>query len=81
MAESVVRWSEATYAALELVLRQRSGLIFQPLRRSAVEAAAQRVMRRIGVATPEAFVPLVLQTGAVFDDLMAEVTIGETYFF
>ena len=25
--------------------------------------------------------PLVAQTGAVFDDLMAEVTIGETYFF
>ncbi len=81
MPEPVVRWNEDTYAALASVLRQRSGLIFQPLRRSAVETAAQRVMRRIGVATPEAFVPLVEQAGAVFDDLMAEVTIGETYFF
>jgi chemotaxis protein methyltransferase CheR len=38
-------------------------------------------MQRVGIASPEAFVPLVAQDGAVFDDLMAEVTIGETYFF
>jgi chemotaxis protein methyltransferase CheR len=76
-----MRWTEAAYAALESVVRQRSGLIFQPLRRSAVETAASRIMRRIGIESPDDFVPLVQQAGAVFDDLIAEVTIGETYFF
>jgi chemotaxis protein methyltransferase CheR len=81
VAESSIRWTAEAFAALESVVRQRSGLIFQPLRRSAVEIAASRVMKRIGVESPDAFVPLVQQAGAIFDDLMAEVTIGETYFF
>lgn len=46
-----------------------------------VEGAANRVMRVVGLDAPEAFLPLVQQDGAVFDDLMAEVTVGETYFF
>ena len=81
MAESSIAWSAETYASLEEILRRRAGLIFQSLRRDAVQAAATRVMRRIGIASPAAFVPLAAQDGAVFDDLMAEVTIGETYFF
>jgi chemotaxis protein methyltransferase CheR len=69
------------YASLEETLRRRAGLVFRSLRRESVEAAATRVMRRVGIGTPEMFVPMVQQDGAVFDDLMAEVTIGETYFF
>ncbi|HEY4133068.1 MAG TPA: CheR family methyltransferase, partial [Gemmatimonadaceae bacterium] len=75
------RWSADAYASLEETLRKRAGLVFQALRRQAVEGAATRVMRRIGIASPELFLPMVQQDGAVFDDLMAEVTIGETYFF
>jgi chemotaxis protein methyltransferase CheR len=75
------RWDDATYEQLAAILRDRAGLIFQSLRRPAVESAALHVMERIGIKTPESFVPLVAQAGAVFDDLMAEVTIGETYFF
>ena len=81
MSREVIRWPNLEYEALESTLRKRSGLIFQPLRRSSVEGAAARVMKRVGIGTPEAFLPLVAQDGAVFDDLMAEVTIGETYFF
>ncbi|HEY4305194.1 MAG TPA: CheR family methyltransferase [Gemmatimonadaceae bacterium] len=75
------RWDNATYDRLADILRERAGLVFQSLRRPAVETAALHVMKRVGIKTPESFVPLVAQTGAVFDDLMAEVTIGETYFF
>jgi chemotaxis protein methyltransferase CheR len=74
-------WNNATYEQLAEILRERAGLVFQTLRRPSVETAAQHVMDRIGIKAPESFVPLVAQTGAVFDDLMAEVTIGETYFF
>ena len=75
------RWADATYEQLADILRERAGLVFQTLRRPSVETAARHVMDRIGIKAPESFVPLVGQTGAVFDDLMAEVTIGETYFF
>jgi chemotaxis protein methyltransferase CheR len=46
-----------------------------------VEGAANRIMSLVGLEAPDAFLPLVQQDGAVFDDLMAEVTVGETYFF
>jgi chemotaxis protein methyltransferase CheR len=81
MAEPSTAWSAEAYASLEEILRRRAGLIFHSLRRDAVQLAATRVMRRIGIASPNVFVPLAAQDGAVFDDLMAEVTIGETYFF
>ncbi|MEO8580837.1 MAG: CheR family methyltransferase, partial [Gemmatimonadales bacterium] len=79
--EANAAWPVDVYRALEVVLRERAGLIFTPLRRSAVESAAHSVMQRLGVKAPETFVALVMEDGAVFDDLMAEVTIGETYFF
>jgi chemotaxis protein methyltransferase CheR len=75
------RLSDDDYSALERVLRARGGLVFQALRRSALETSATKVMRRIGVSDAGAFVGLLAQDGPVFDDLMAEVTIGETYFF
>jgi chemotaxis protein methyltransferase CheR len=79
--EPIIIWSADDYRALEVVLRERAGLIFSPLRRATVETAAHRVMRRVGIKVPAMFVALVKEDGAVFDDLMAEVTIGETYFF
>jgi chemotaxis protein methyltransferase CheR len=78
---SAHRLSDDDYSALERVLRARSGLVFQSLRRSALETSATRVMRRLNVGNVAAFVDLLAQNGPVFDDLMAEVTIGETYFF
>lgn len=75
------RWPDAIYEQLADILRERAGLVFQTMRRAAVETAAMHVMERIGIKAPENFLPLVAQAGAVFDDLMAEVTIGETYFF
>ena len=75
------RLSDDDYSALQRVLRERGGLVFQSLRRSALETSTAKVMRRIGVSDVIAFVGLLAQDGPVFDDLMAEVTIGETYFF
>jgi len=75
------RLSDEDYSALERVLRARGGLVFQALRRSALEVSAAKVMQRIGVPDATAFVELLGQNGPVFDDLMAEVTVGETYFF
>lgn len=81
MADERERWANSTYEQLATILRERAGLVFQNLRRPNVEASAWRIMDHIGIRAPELFVPMVAQDGAVFDDLMAEVTIGETYFF
>jgi chemotaxis protein methyltransferase CheR len=78
--ETAVRWNEADFESLEEVLRTRAGLSFSKSRRGGVEVAAARVMRRLHVSDPRSFVTLVAQDGAVFDDVMAEVTVGETYF-
>jgi chemotaxis protein methyltransferase CheR len=75
------RWADADYAELEHVLRERSGLVFSALRRASLEAAAARVIRRIGIASQTWLVNLIRNDGAVFDELMAEITVGETYFF
>lgn len=75
------RWADAEYAELEQVLRERSGLVFSALRRTSLEGAAARVIRRIGIASHESLVSLIRSDGAVFDELMAEVTVGERIFF
>lgn len=62
-------------------MNQHAGLSFGPLRRPAVETAAQRLMERAGIDTPRAFTQLAARGGNVLDELMAEVTIGESYFF
>lgn len=79
--EPNIIWTDDVYLTLQTVLRDRAGLIFSPLRRSTLETAARRVMHRVGIKAPAAFVAVASEDGAVFDDLMAEVTIGETYFF
>ena len=72
---------DADYAELEHVLRERSGLVFSALRRASLEAAAARVIRRIGIASQTSLVNLIRNDGAVFDELKVEITVGETYFF
>ncbi|MDB4906037.1 MAG: methyltransferase, CheR-type [Gemmatimonadetes bacterium] len=62
-------------------LRQRSGLTFGPGRRAAVETALGRVMQRNGLRDPASLVSLLASDGDVFDEVMAVVTVGETYFF
>ena len=62
-------------------LRRRAGLVFPEARHEGVEAAILRVMKHAGVVDLPAMIALLVEGGAVFDDLVAEVTIGESYFF
>src|SRR5262249_21859102 len=59
----------------------RTGLCFPPPRRAAAEDGIRRAMARAGVADPDRYRTLLESDGATLDDLVAELAIGETYFF
>lgn len=62
------------------VVRDRSGLVFPAARSSDVEAAVGRAMARRGIADVRRFVPLLEDDAGARDALVAELTVGETYF-
>ena len=67
-------------AAGELV-RQRTGLVFREARGSAFEAGLDRAMRRTKLTESEVYLAHLNAQPALLDDLVGEITVGETYFF
>lgn len=67
-------------AASELV-RRKTGLVFSETRRSGFQAAFARTMQRAGAAEPERYLHELEFDPTLLDDLVAEITVGETYFF
>ncbi len=74
-------WSSAAFADLGRLLEERSGLSFEPLRCESVETGASRAMARAGIDDEAEYLAALRAERAPLDDLIAEVTIGETYFF
>src|SRR5579859_5435719 len=62
-------------------VRRRTGLTFTDARRPTFEAAIATAMRRAGVTDPQAYLDRLDADSAALDDLVAEITVGETYFF
>ena len=62
-------------------VRRRTGLVFHAARRDAFEAGLVTAMRRSKVAEPEAYLASLSVQPALLDDLVGEITVGETYFF
>ena len=74
-------WTHAGYARLAELLARRAGLRFAPNRQPAAEAAMGRVLADLRLADPMALAHRAAHDAATLDRLLAEVTIGETYFF
>lgn len=74
-------WSSAAFADLGRLLEERAGLAFEPHRCDGVEAGARRAMSKAGLRDEAAYAEALRTEPARLDDLIAEVTIGETYFF
>ena len=62
-------------------MRQRTGLVFSEARRSAFEAGIDRAMRRAKLTEPKLYLAHLDALPALLDDLVGEITVGETYFF
>jgi chemotaxis protein methyltransferase CheR len=78
-----LNWSLPAFEDLARLIGESTGLDFAPGRRTAAEAQIRRVMARAGAAGPEEYLD---RLGAdpdphALDDLIAELTVGETYFF
>lgn len=63
------------------MVTERTGLVFHPSRLETVEARIVTVMERAGVDDPVAFAEILAADSLALDDLVAGLTIGETYFF
>ena len=74
-------WTHPEFARIAAYLHREAGLVFPANRRSTVESGMRRAMARAGLRDPGALRTAVEGGAAVLDDVIAELTIGETYFF
>jgi len=74
-------WSHPAFERVARIVGAQTGLSFESTRRTDAEAGIRRAMKRVAVADVSHYVEL-LETGHVpLDDLVTELTVGETYFF
>jgi chemotaxis protein methyltransferase CheR len=76
-----VSWTHPAYEAVIRLLGERTGLSFSPQRRDSAEQGVRRAMTRAGVSDPESYRALIARDAHALDDLVVELTVGETYFF
>ena len=62
------------------LVAQRSGMVFAPNRLVEAEAGIARAMRRAGADDLAAYLNLVRRDGIALDDLIDDLTVGETHF-
>jgi chemotaxis protein methyltransferase CheR len=58
-----------------------AGLVFPPNRQPSAEAGMRRAMHALGISDPQALLRAVEMPGDVRDAVLAELTVGESYFF
>lgn len=63
------------------VIARRTGLVFSPARREPAEHLVRRWMERHGIDAEAAGDEILDRDAEAFDALVAELTVGETYFF
>ncbi len=74
-------WTDPAYETITLVVGARTGLAFQPHSRPNVESQIQRAMARVGHSELTSYGKLIAADAKALDDLVIELTVGETYFF
>jgi chemotaxis protein methyltransferase CheR len=74
-------WSHPDFEAVARVVGERTGLAFAPSRCDSAEQGIGRAMRRAGVGGLDRYLALLTGDRGALDDLIVELTVGETYFF
>ncbi len=74
-------WSAPEYAAVARLVAERAGLAVGEQRVRGTEAKIRRAMARAGAVDPARYRLLLERDGGALDDLIVELTVGETYFF
>jgi chemotaxis protein methyltransferase CheR len=65
----------------QAVLQRRTGLIFSAARRPDLERGLRAAMERMRAPDPESYLARLEAEAQPLDDLVADITVGETYFF
>lgn len=73
-------WTQPAFAAVAELVNRRTGLAFQARQESA-ELGMRRAMLRAKVGDPARYLDLVAGDHRALDDLVDELTVGETFFF
>src|SRR5690606_5714605 len=74
-------WSEIGFARVASMLTERTGLDFPATRRAYTEQAMRRAMSQAGLKDSRTFADRLADDPEAIASLVAEITIGETYFF
>src|SRR5690606_21340428 len=74
-------WSEIGFARMAAILTEQAGLQFPLSRRPYTEQAMRQAMSRLGADDSRAFAARLPDDRKALSELLAAVTIGETYFF
>jgi chemotaxis protein methyltransferase CheR len=74
-------WGSDAFAKIADLVERESGLHFPSGRREPAESGIRRAMERARVRQPEQYLALIRQEQAAMEELIAELTVGETYFF
>jgi chemotaxis protein methyltransferase CheR len=71
-----------TYARLiDELIRERTGIVAGHHQNDAEQRVMQRAMQRAGVSDEAVFLALLQRDSKTFDELIADLTVPETYFF
>ncbi len=62
-------------------IERRTGIATRPDQRDAARVTIRRAMRRVNISRPSELVHAFQYNAAVYQEIVNEVTIGETYFF
>ncbi|MEP6621207.1 MAG: protein-glutamate O-methyltransferase CheR [bacterium] len=76
-----IGWSNEQFERVATVAYRVAGLVFPTNRQASAESAMRRVMATLRLETPAALLHEVGQPGEARDALLAELTVGESYFF
>ena len=74
-------WTGPGYQAVAALVSERTGLVFGPTRRAQVEAGIRRAAERAEATDLKKYRNRIEADQQALDDLVLELTIGETYFF
>jgi chemotaxis protein methyltransferase CheR len=74
-------WSPSVLQALAASIRDHAGLSFVPERYDELERRTRRAMAKAGIADVRDYAEGLGSGRISFDDWVAELTVGETYFF
>jgi chemotaxis protein methyltransferase CheR len=74
-------WSQSVLQALATSIRDHAGLSFVPARYDELERRTRRAMAKVGTSDVRDYTDGLGSGRFSFDDWVAELTVGETYFF